>query len=154
MTNIGCRAFDKCSHISSIEFSTNMSSIAPYTCYGCERLTTINIPESISSIGDYAFSKCTSLSKVHIPKSIKYIGHCTFSNCVNLSSVIVDDKNIFIEDDAFDETAFNPSFAPLEMPDIEYLIQFKNKNVVDIPADIIDYGITRIPRSIFSDNNH
>ncbi len=63
---IGSSAFENCSSLNSITFSTpsNLESIRDNSFRNCFSLTSITIPESIKEIGNYAFQGCSNLESV------------------------------------------------------------------------------------------
>ena len=66
VTNIGDRAFDGCSGLTSITIPNSVTSIGDWAFDGCSGLTSITIPNSVTSIGDFAFFSCSGLTSVTI----------------------------------------------------------------------------------------
>ena len=92
VTNIGNRAFERCSALTSIDIPYGVTSIGNHAFDDCSDLTSITIPNSITSIGDYAFSDC-GLTSVTIPNSVTSIGNRAFEDCPNLTSIVVESGN-------------------------------------------------------------
>ena len=61
-----------------------------------------NIPKNIKEINDYAFES-SSLKSIDIPFNIKYIGEGAFAYCEDLKYVNIDNPDIQIQYDAFDQ---------------------------------------------------
>ncbi len=88
---IGERAFNYCSSLTSIAIPDSVTSIGGYAFYRCYSLTNIDIPDSVTSIGDYAFFDCGGLTSIEIPDSVMVIGDYAFAYCENLASVVIGD---------------------------------------------------------------
>ena len=56
----------------------------------CTSLTSITLPNSITTIGDRAFSGCTSLTSVTLPNSLTTIEHGAFDGCTGLTRRTLD----------------------------------------------------------------
>ena len=129
VTDIGQRAFEGCTKVTSISLPNNITYIGPYTfgycsslknidmpvnltcidCYaftGCSALTNISIPESVTSIGWYAFNSCSGLTNVTIPERITRIEEATFQGCTNLNSISFSNNIVSIGKNAFSNTKY------------------------------------------------
>ena len=89
VTEIGTRAFEKCSRLTSITIPSSVTSIGGYAFYDCSRLTSITIPSSVTSIGSSAFSGCSWLTSITIPSSVTSIGSSAFSGCRSVTSITI-----------------------------------------------------------------
>ena len=92
VTNIGNRAFERCSALTSIDIPYGVTSIGNHAFDDCSGLTSVIIPNSVTSIGDYAFSDC-GLTSVTIPNSVTSIGNRAFEDCPNITSMVVESGN-------------------------------------------------------------
>ena len=59
----------------------------------CTELTSIVIPNSVKKIGELAFYGCINLKNIVIPKSVTEIGERAFYGCTGLESIVVDAGN-------------------------------------------------------------
>lgn len=89
MTNIGSRAFSRCSGLASIIIPNSVTSIGDGAFEGCFALSSINLPNSVANIGSHAFFGCTGLTAIIIPKSVTTIGDYAFSYCTGLAYVTI-----------------------------------------------------------------
>ena len=97
---IGCNCFFHCSKLSSIQLSTNITSL-PFMCFGlCLNLKQIVLPDSIISMKG-SFFNCNSLSAIGLSKNLVYIGESSFKNCVSLRQITFPDTLKCIDENAF-----------------------------------------------------
>ena len=122
VTNIGKKAFQYCSSLTSIEIPNSVTSIGERAFSGCSGLTSVEIPNSVTSIGSSAFSDCNSLpvidniryadtylveavdktfSAYTIKDGTKWIGSNAFSYCSSLISVTIPNSVTSIGNGAF-----------------------------------------------------
>ena len=101
VTNIGERAFDGCSGLTSVVIPNSMTRIGNYAFYGCTGLTSVTIPNSVTSIGDYAFCECSGLASIIIPNSVTSIGDYVFRRCRSLISGTIPNSVTNIGNSAF-----------------------------------------------------
>lgn len=78
-TEIGERAFEDCTGLTSIVIPDSVTKIEERAFYGCKGLTSIVIPDSVTSIDYAAFKDCTGLTSVVLPASLKYINDLAFN---------------------------------------------------------------------------
>jgi hypothetical protein len=78
VTQIGMKAFARCSSLESVDFGDSLTEIGPYAFYGCDSLVSAIIPDSVVSIGKCAFSGCISLASVAVGSSVETIGDQAF----------------------------------------------------------------------------
>ena len=69
VTQIGERAFLRCTSLASITLPESVTQIGKEAFKGCTSLASITIPESVTQIGKEAFKGCTSLSFLSIPSA-------------------------------------------------------------------------------------
>ena len=101
VTNIGYRAFDDCSGLTSVTIGNSVTSIGDCAFWGCSGLTSITIPNSVTSIEYGAFNNCSKLTSVTIPNSVTSIGSLAFRGCSGLTSVTIGNSVTSIGNDAF-----------------------------------------------------
>ena len=88
VTEIGNRAFEGCSSLTSIEIPNSVTSIGYWAFSGCSSLTSVTIPNSVTNIGNHAFHDCTGLTSVTIPNSVTSIEGGVFSGCSSLTTPV------------------------------------------------------------------
>lgn len=103
VTNIGERAFNYCSGLTSIIIPNSVTSIGYAAFESCELLTSVTMSNSVTSIGHGAFEYCTSLKSITIPNSITNIGYMTFYHCESLASISIPNSVTSIGERAFSE---------------------------------------------------
>ena len=77
--------FYNCQYLSSINFSSEITSIGIYAFSGCENLILESLPSKITSIGYQAFYDCKNLALTSLPSGITSIEGRAFTNCRNLA---------------------------------------------------------------------
>ena len=134
VTNIGDRAFYKCTSLTSITIPNSVTSIGLRAFSYCSSLASITIPESVTSIGSMAFNGCsslpiennlryadtylvgavnTTLSTYFIKEGTKWIGDWAFSNCSSLTSITIPNSVTNIGDHTF----YQASLTSIAIPD-------------------------------------
>lgn len=128
LKTIGSGAFNYCTSLENIEIPDGVTQLLSNTFYYCGALNTVKLPETLHEIGDYAFSNCRSLNNINLSnietigknafsscaklttvafsKNIKYIQDSAFSFCTSLSSINLPEALTFIDENAFDNTAY------------------------------------------------
>jgi hypothetical protein len=96
VTNIGDRAFENCTSLTSVTIPNGVISIGNEAFHRCTNLTSVTIPNSVTQIGislyaggGNAFATCTSLTNVIIGNSVTNIGTRAFSACTNLTRLTI-----------------------------------------------------------------
>lgn len=85
ITEIGIRAFDRCSGLTDIELPASLIKINVSAFRDCSNLRSVVIPDGVTSIGDGAFEYCSSLMHVVVPDSVVNI-YSAFQGCISLTS--------------------------------------------------------------------
>ena len=110
LSQIGKRAFYKCSALGNVTFGDGMETLGEGVFEQCVALTKISLPASLKEIGkrafykcaaiaeidfanvekvgNYAFYGCSALTGLNIPATLKEIGDYAFRNC-GLKAVIL-----------------------------------------------------------------
>ncbi len=103
VTSIGECAFLGCSSLISVIFEENsqLINIETATFYKCSSLASIEIPSSVTNIGENAFFECRSLSDIVIPSSVTSIGDGAFYGCSSLTSIVIPSSVTSIGDSVF-----------------------------------------------------
>lgn len=105
---IGYRAFQECSNLSHVKFSSNLQTIMDEAFENCnlleidlpsieyigkaafsynERLSRCFLGNKLTTIEDQAFRGCENLKKIDIPETVITIGKGAFYECKNLSTI-------------------------------------------------------------------
>ena len=102
ITDVGLNAFQKCSALSSCDFSVSASTIInQYAFQNCTSLTSFSIPTGVIKISAYVFDGCTAMTNVEIPNTVETISGCAFKNCAGLATITVPNSVTSIGGGAF-----------------------------------------------------
>ena len=77
-----------------LENTTGLTEIGEKAFQGCSSLTSVVIPEGVTSIEFLAFDACSNLASVKIPASVINIVGNVFVRCSNLKNFSVDKNNL------------------------------------------------------------
>jgi len=113
VTNIGDRAFSKCTGLTSVVIPNTVTNIGFCAFSGCSGLTSVVIPNSVTNIGGIAFYNCSGLTSVIIPNSVTNIGGGAFFNCNGLTSVTIPNSVTSIKEHTFYKCV---SLTSIEIP--------------------------------------
>ena len=147
LTKIDDLAFNKCTNISQITFSSQLQEIGMNGFLETGITTLNNLPNTLVKIGESAFQNCTKLQRVTIPESVTHLGDKLFAGCNNLSQVNLLSKKITeIPDFCFTDTSltsFNITSNIKEIGGFAFLRCKKLKKVT------IENGVTEISSYAF-----
>ncbi len=88
-------------HPKSGNVEYTLTSIAPYSFYGCADLIDVILPETVTYIGHSAFYNCSGLSSVNVPEAVIEIDNAAFYGCSSLSWVIIPESVTYMGNGAF-----------------------------------------------------
>lgn len=96
VTQIGYRAFARCSGLQSVTIPDSVTMISHYAFDGCSGLESMVIPDSVTDIGSRAFERCTGLRSVRLPVGLTRIEEGVFDYCRNLCEIEIPEGVTFI----------------------------------------------------------
>ncbi len=103
LVDMGNYAFNNCTGLQSITFSSGLRSMGIHAFNNCVALTSITLPEGITSIGEYTFIGCTSLNNVNMASAVVSIDQYAFAHCTSLPSIALPESLLTIGEYAFYE---------------------------------------------------
>ena len=130
VTEIGSKAFRKCSGLTSVSIPNSVTKIGDSAFGKCTGLTSFTLPNSVTSVGDWIFedvdnfpvtvynSSCFVILKnshsgaYTIPAGIKTIAGGAFTNCTGLTSVTIPNSVTTIGEEAFAKTGLTSVTIP------------------------------------------
>lgn len=127
LKTIGSGAFNCCTSLENIEIPDGVTQLLSNTFYYCGALNTVKLPETLHEIGDYAFSNCGSLNNINL-SNIETIGKNAFSSCAKLTTVAFSENIKYIQDSAF---SFCTSLSSINLPEA---LTFIDENAFDATA--------------------
>lgn len=123
VTNIGYRAFYRCSELEGITVSNTLTTIADMAFAECTKLKSIVLPETISEIGALAFNECSSIESIEIPNNapLETIQQASFMSCSKLKSFNIPGSVKVIKSMAFAEcSSITNLYIPSSVIKLEY----------------------------------
>lgn len=175
VTEIKKCAFQKCSKLTGVSFSSGIKVIGPYAFNGtaitqlslpntvevideyafasCEKLYAIKFPySSLETIGASAFYNCTNLTSINIPKSVKTLGNRAFRNCLNLEAIRVEwDTPLEITDETFVVSGNFAWYYPnaiLYVPTPSYNLYYSNIYWRQFAIAVSSYNCTQVDLTV------
>lgn len=142
VTNIGAKAFPKCSSLTSVFLPASLTTIGNDAFSNCENLNKINFPEGLTSIDQSAFNYCHSLTDITLPQTINSIGYNAFRYCSGLTEIHLPDSPILINNYAF---TLCSGLTEISIPSgssigVGAFLDCSNLSKVFIPDDIVFIG--------------
>lgn len=95
-----------CRDIETIIIPDTVRKIGQESFLNCSKLRSVILSNSLTTIPCNAFMSCINLKKITIPKNIKKIERGAFWNCKKLNTVKILNKDIYIANDVFTDTAW------------------------------------------------
>ena len=99
----------------------------------CSSLTSITISESVTSIGDYAFSGCSSLESLHIGPNVDSYGDKVFEGCTAIKELTVM-GNIMPEIPSEKLTSIT-LYSPIPLETTEFAAKVYRNATLNIPEN-------------------
>ena len=91
VTEIGKKAFDICTSITSVTIPATVRTIGMYAFLDCEGLTSINIPASVTTINEGAFAHCKMLATLTVDA-----GNSVFKSPAGSNAIIRKSDNVLV----------------------------------------------------------
>lgn len=106
-TEVGERAFSRCSALKNIAWSDRLVSIGERAFSYCYALEEITLPDSVETVYGYAFQRCDALKKITLGKGVEVFGVYSYLSdgvsfndaklalyqCNNLEEIAVSEEN-------------------------------------------------------------
>lgn len=86
LSQIGKRAFYKCSALGNVTFGNGMETLGEGAFEQCVALTKISLPASLKEIGKRAFYKCAAIAEIDFAK-VEKVGNYAFYGCSALTGL-------------------------------------------------------------------
>ncbi len=77
--------------VTDLVIPDTLTTVKPYSFYGCTSITSLTIPEGVTSIGKIAFMVCRNLRVVTIPASLTIVQDNAFQNTGGIREVHISD---------------------------------------------------------------
>lgn len=98
---VGEHAFDNCTNIKTVTFSSSVKTISRYAFRSCDNLKDVNMHEGVLSIEYDAFSSCSSITNIVLPDSVTSIGRYSFKGCQYMETIQLSKNLLSIGSEAF-----------------------------------------------------
>ena len=146
VTSIGSYAFAALSNLTSIDYSSDVTTIESYA-FSRTALTSVTIPATVTNMGTYVFFDCQQLTSAVIEEGVTTIPGDTFSGCTSLTSVSIPSSVTTVESEAFYYTGLTSATISASWTSFGEAVYYHCVNLTDVT---IEQGVTVIPRSTFS----
>lgn len=110
VTEIAIYAFNNCTAIDTISFSSSLETIGNYA-FASSSIKTVSFAEGLESIGAHAFEKTTQLKTLSLPTSVRSIDEYAFSNAYALESVNLPEGLTYLGRYAFENASLLKSIT-------------------------------------------
>ena len=143
---IEAAAFENCTTLESVKFSSKVTDISYASFAGCTSLKTVTLPKKLVSIGEAAFTE-TGVKNIKLPSTTKIIGEESFNRCTSLKTIEFNEGLKSIGSYAFGKTAVEKVTLPdtLESADYGIFMNCKKLSQVDLGS-----GLTELSPMFFS----
>ena len=90
VTAVSANAFNGCTHLKTVQYSSKSIDIQASAFYGCKELGSISSIESqkltLSAVEPYTFYSCNKLANVELALSTAYVKECAFAYCRSMTT--------------------------------------------------------------------
>ena len=167
VTEIGKRAFFKCSGVESIKFPKKISKIGLSAFYECTGLKKIEFQENDEKVKDTngqerlyplvldssSFYDCTGLEEVILSSNVEKIGDTAFSGCESLKSINLPEGLKIIGACFISGTAIKSLWVPKTVNNVDAFIAYgATGGALDLEEVIFEEGMTKVPKYFFHDS--
>lgn len=98
---IANKAFENCTHLTSIHFPDSIVDIGERAFYNCTSLLEVSIPDGVQMIDSESFKNCTSLKSIKLSKGVIVISDSAFENCSSLETISIPESVNFVAVNSF-----------------------------------------------------
>ena len=166
VTEIGKRAFFKCSGVESIKFPKKISKIGLSAFYECTGLKKIEFQENDEKVKDTngqerlyplvldssSFYDCTGLEEVILSSNVEKIGDTAFSGCESLKSINLPEGLKIIGACFISGTAIKSLWVPKTVNNVDAFMGLGAiAGALDLEEVIFEEGMTKVPKYFFGD---
>lgn len=102
ITLIRYDAFENCTGLKFVRFSSSLETIEQFAFNGCTSLDNVVFPNTLKNIYSCAFQNCSAISALDFPASLTYIPNTAFNGCNSVTKLHIPKT---MGDDV-DDTAF------------------------------------------------
>ena len=149
IVEIGDRAFDNCTGLTSIAIPNGVTRIGEYAFNGCDSLSSVLFPGSLTHISAFAFASCGFINSIVIPQTVTTLERAAFMDCSRLESVALPRGLTEITDSLFCGCRMLPAMA---IPDsVTRIGAGAFRSCRRLAAITIPTGVTQIEQATFYD---
>jgi len=158
VTNIGEKAFFRCTKLTNVIIGNGLTSIEAGAFYSCSSLTSVTLPNSLKTIGLFdqfggspesgVFAYCSNLTSINIGNGVTTIGKNSFLGCSSLTSIAIPPSVTIIANSAFFGCS---SLISINMPNsVTIFGGYAFGNCTSLTSISIGNGVTGIPSGMFN----